>query len=252
MKRRAFLFGCSFTRYIWPTWADMLAHYNPDIEVFNFSRSGIGNVGISYRMVEANTKYHFNENDLIIVIWTYFNRKDLFHKGDWFTEGSIFNSNYYGKDYIKKYWTVEHGLLENFSSIILSNKSYNISDQYSTISLKHYCKYNLSHDFLLTKNLLDELPNIESFDFKNNSKFDGFSEDTHPDIECHISFYNNHIAKKNNLNPMPENNIYKDHQKEIIKVLKNLNNKKLITQSNKINEYFKPLRSSSKLFGNRY
>jgi len=252
MYKRAFLFGCSFTRYIYPTWADMLEYYNPDISVFNFARSGIGNVGISYRLVEADVKYQFNNTDLIVVVWTYFNRKDLFNKGDWFTEGNIFSSDYYGKDYIKKYWTIEHGLLENFSSIILSNKSYTLNDQYCTIPIEHYCKYELSHNFLETKDLLNKLPNIKNFQFKNNSKFCGFSKDPHPDIECHISFYNDHIAKKNNLITIPEMNTYKDHQKEIVKILEKVKNDDLNIQNNKIINYFNPLRLSTNLFGQRY
>jgi hypothetical protein len=280
MYKRAFLFGCSFTRYIWPTWADMLTYYNPDIDVFNFARSGMGNVGISYRIMEADVQFNFNVEDLIIVMWTHWNRKDLFSKGEWITEGNIFNSDYYGKEYIKKYWTMEHSVIENLGSIILANKSYNINDQYSLLHLEDYRNmkqkqfkqsefmdfkrpdgfristysffYNRYHPNVKVLDFFKKIPTIKDFDNNNNSQFSGYSLDDHPDIECHISFYNNHIAKKNNLITIPETNIYSNHQKEIVKILEKVKGNNLNIQSEKIQSYFNPLRLSTNLFGQRY
>jgi hypothetical protein len=48
--KRAFLFGCSYTEYKWPTWANILKK-DLDIPVYNWGLSGLGNVGLHCRMV---------------------------------------------------------------------------------------------------------------------------------------------------------------------------------------------------------
>ena len=44
--KRLFVFGCSFTQYRWPTWADIIAKDNPHLEYFNTANSGAGNLYI--------------------------------------------------------------------------------------------------------------------------------------------------------------------------------------------------------------
>lgn len=43
---KVFVLGCSFTKYFWPTWADILQYSNTNIEFLNFARPGIGNFKI--------------------------------------------------------------------------------------------------------------------------------------------------------------------------------------------------------------
>ena len=48
--KRLFAFGCSFTGYGWPTWADIIGQSFDYYE--NWGKSGIGNYLISSRVVE--------------------------------------------------------------------------------------------------------------------------------------------------------------------------------------------------------
>lgn len=71
---RIFTFGCSFTDYQWPTWADIILYDN---EGFNMGVSGSGNVSMFYRIMEADRKYRFTNEDQIIVMFTTPIRWDL-------------------------------------------------------------------------------------------------------------------------------------------------------------------------------
>ena len=86
--KRFFAFGCSFTRYNWPTWADIIGHVTP--EYYNYAQSGGGNLFISNSIVEANLKHNFTTNDLIIVMWTSICREDRYKNGLWSTPGNIY------------------------------------------------------------------------------------------------------------------------------------------------------------------
>lgn len=86
---RLFTFGCSFTNYCWPTWAELLAL---DYDYFeNWGVSGIGNRGIAERVAECHAKNIFNENDTIIVQWSSHVRhdwyKDIYNKEENRIEG---------------------------------------------------------------------------------------------------------------------------------------------------------------------
>ena len=91
--KRLFAFGCSFTQHIYPTWADVIYRsMSPDVEFFNFGKSGGGNIFIANRLTEANRKYKFNETDLIIVMWTTYCRFDFYKSEEgWVTSGNIYS-----------------------------------------------------------------------------------------------------------------------------------------------------------------
>jgi hypothetical protein len=110
--KRFFSFGCSYTFYCWPTWADFLGlsfeHYE------NWGISGLGNQGILERIVECNIKNKFTRDDLVIVQWSGHLRNDFFNRnslddrsGKWKTCGSIFNAenkNLYDKNWISVFF----------------------------------------------------------------------------------------------------------------------------------------------------
>jgi len=110
--KRLFTFGCSYTSYAWPTWADLIG-----ID-FDFSRnwglSGIGNRAIAERVAEANVRYKFTEDDTVIVQWSSHLRNDWFHMhslperiAHWKTSGSVFNylnEKLYGKKWIDTFF----------------------------------------------------------------------------------------------------------------------------------------------------
>jgi hypothetical protein len=94
--KRVFAFGCSYTSYSWPTWANFL-ELEFD-ELYNYGLSGIGNQAIAERVSEANARHHFTKDDVVIVQWSSHLRNDWWHQEStpgrvrgWKTYGSIFN-----------------------------------------------------------------------------------------------------------------------------------------------------------------
>lgn len=88
--KRLFVFGCSFTNYRWPTWADILHKEMPNSEFFNFGQAGAGNLFIAASIMEANERYKFTETDLIIPQWSTYFREDKYIEKEWITPGNIF------------------------------------------------------------------------------------------------------------------------------------------------------------------
>lgn len=79
---RLFVFGCSMTRYLWITWADIIAK-DLDCEFFNFANSGNSNDLIFNSLMQADSYFKFNENDLVIICWTGITRESRFFNGKW-------------------------------------------------------------------------------------------------------------------------------------------------------------------------
>lgn len=101
--QRIFAFGCSFTGYSWPTWADLIAYEAPHTEYFNHATPGSGNLLISLRIAEANKRYKFCETDLVMIMWSTFCREDRWVDGKWLTQGNIWNSNLYSDKWVKEF-----------------------------------------------------------------------------------------------------------------------------------------------------
>jgi len=111
---RLFTFGCSFTSYNWPTWADILAQEYDQYQ--NWGRPGAGNHFIFYSLVEAIKRYRITHNDTVMIMWTSVGREDRYIKGKWATPGSIWHSDY-TQDYIEKYADPTGYLLTNVTII---------------------------------------------------------------------------------------------------------------------------------------
>lgn len=101
--KRFFSFGCSFTEYRWPTWADIISKEIP--EYYNYGKPGAGNFYIFSSIVEADKKYNFNEDDLVMVMWTAIDREDRYLENGWKPTGCVYHSidDFYDKDFVKKY-----------------------------------------------------------------------------------------------------------------------------------------------------
>lgn len=88
--RRLFTFGCSFTEYRWPTWADILGQSFDYYE--NWGMSGTGNYLISSRIMECNHVNKITKDDVVIVMFTSIPRID-FYNGSWARNGNIYNQH---------------------------------------------------------------------------------------------------------------------------------------------------------------
>lgn len=117
--QRFFAFGCSFTGYIWPTWADILSKEMPDAEFYNAGRSGAGNLAIMARMTELNARFKFSETDLVIVLWSTFCREDRYVRNSWQCPGNIFSQGVYDAKFIKKFADTRGYLLRDL--VLITN-----------------------------------------------------------------------------------------------------------------------------------
>lgn len=106
--KRLFTFGCSYTKYFWPTWADFLGLEFDHSE--NWGHPGIGNRGIAERIAECDARNRFTKDDVVIVQWSSYLRHDWYHVHDqpkgrnpgWKTFGSIFSA--YNEDVFDDRW----------------------------------------------------------------------------------------------------------------------------------------------------
>ena len=114
--KRFFAFGCSFTNYLWPTWADIIAHKIPHYE--NWGKGGAGNQFIFNSIIECNRRNKFNEDDLVIVMWTSCSREDRYVDNNWLVAATENRETIYGKDWVKKFANQGKGLMiRDFATI---------------------------------------------------------------------------------------------------------------------------------------
>jgi hypothetical protein len=116
--RRFFAFGCSMTGYYWPTWADIISQEIS--ESYNYGKSGAGNIFISSSLAEAHQRYHFNEHDLIMCMWSGVAREDRYVNNYWQTPGNIFTQNYYDEKFIRQYADIRGYILRDMTLISLT------------------------------------------------------------------------------------------------------------------------------------
>jgi len=198
--KRFFAFGCSFTNYFWPTWADIIAH-DLQIPSQNWGISGLGNVAIATRMIECDIKNTFTPDDLIVVLWSTWHREDRFLNNDWTLCGNVFNFTHYDKAFCEKYWSIENDIIKNASAIIGANKMFDIQSQAHISEMFH----GIPDNDMYTKEPLFEFyaPHLPKTTFPwhlDNIPFDGYlTADHHPDINAHLHYVKDFIYKDANI-----------------------------------------------------
>ena len=120
---RLFSFGCSFTCYWYPTWADFLSNSSHFSYYENWAKSGRGNRGIFNRLNEAIVKANISSNDTVVIMWSTIFREDRFLDNSWVVPGGIYNQQFYPRDWVLKYFSPEMGLIETANYV---NASYHI------------------------------------------------------------------------------------------------------------------------------
>lgn len=92
--KKLFTFGCSYTYFFWPTWADMLSLNYDHFE--NWGWAGLGNRAIAERLAECYTKQSITKDDTVIVQWSTHLRFDWWNKhpytgfSGWQTNGNVY------------------------------------------------------------------------------------------------------------------------------------------------------------------
>jgi len=107
--KRFFAFGCSFTQYCWPTWADIIGE--EFTTYYNYGKCGAGNFFIFQSLTEAIVKHNINQDDLVMVMFSNVTREDRFvKKRGWITPGNLYYQGEYDKKFLEKY-LCDHGYL---------------------------------------------------------------------------------------------------------------------------------------------
>lgn len=104
MKGRLFTFGCSFTEYLWPTWADILGKEFDYYE--NWGLRGGGNHFITNSVIECSVRNNITADDTVIIMWTTVTREDRYLTTKWLCPGNIYRQDIYDKSFVDKFITV--------------------------------------------------------------------------------------------------------------------------------------------------
>jgi hypothetical protein len=162
--KRIFAFGCSFTAYKWPTWADIIA-VEAKTQYYNYAMAGLGNLGIMNRVTSANAKYKFNQDDLVMILWSTFSREDRWVDGKWFSQGNVWHSNY-PDDWVKKYCDPIGHMIRDHAIINMTN-NYLKQSNADTLLLKSV-PFNHSDLCEMDDNdTVQELSRLYQFDYDN-------------------------------------------------------------------------------------
>lgn len=114
--KRLFTFGCSFTSYVWPTWADIVGQSFEYYE--NWGMCGIGNKLISNKLVECHHMNNITKDDVVFVMFTSIPRID-FYNGHWSMAGNIFNTfnKKYEKLWVERNWSITQGYYDTWMAV---------------------------------------------------------------------------------------------------------------------------------------
>ena len=82
-----YTYGCSFTNYLWDTWAD---HMGKNFDNFvNHGQAGAGNQYILHKLTESHARNEISSTDTVAIMWSTSDRYDYIEKNKWITTGSI-------------------------------------------------------------------------------------------------------------------------------------------------------------------
>lgn len=204
--KRFFAFGCSFTDWSWPTWADIIA-FDLDIPVQNWGTAGLGNVGIASKIIECDLSNQYNDDDLIIVLWSTWAREDRHYSDErhygWKALGDVSFS--FDRHFMETYWSISNDLIKNSNAIISTNKIYGDRIKFNG----HIFPPLISDDNQLAKLECTELDKtiakfyqphiINDGNFNKSLGFDNYPVDGHPSVLSHLQYVQEVIYPKLNL-----------------------------------------------------
>lgn len=118
--KKVLCFGCSFTRYAWSTWADLLkGKYK---KIVNHGRAGAGNYYIFQKILEEYTTGNIDKQDLIMVCWTGIYRQDNKIRDNWHTHGNLLSGKHWPKNVVKDFFDPEFLLERDLYYIYAINR----------------------------------------------------------------------------------------------------------------------------------
>ena len=190
---RLLTFGCSFTDYAWPTWADiMAADLGCDYE--NWAIGGGGNQQIARRLMYRLAEQSLQPDDWIMVQWTSLSREDRYI-GSWRAQGSVAHSAYYGSKWLRDHWSWNNDVINTAQAqshvrlLAGKNLQYEMTMPWGD-SLVDQTETPLDWFWRSrTAQGLDELP-------INSEPLQGMIPDAHPDPEFWLMWVEHRIYPK--------------------------------------------------------
>ena len=183
-------FGCSFSNYSWPTWAEILAHTGHWSSFENWAVGGMGNRGIAQRvMYRRFSKWH-RPDDVYVIQWTTPAREDRVLDGRWRAEGSVFVSPTYGEDWAAKYWSWPNDLVNtaharlSTRAILGTQLAYEFTRRWQWATqdpVEATPRASQDLDLAHEQHWLGVLPAIDTRGPERESAWSGLVRDSHPD-----------------------------------------------------------------------
>lgn len=206
--KRLFVFGCSYSNYAYPTWADMIS-VNFD-EYYNYGRAGACNAYIMNKVVGADNDIGFKRaTDTVIVMLTGLGRFSYLPRNEgWRTPGDLFNYNENTKDpitteFYNNMWSDNWAVVQSWiaakaiKKILMSQK------------IKHHIVMGVDNESYINGsadidsevfkravdiyNLLDHKTTLDKWKWANNyydSEWwdDRQSNDGHPSMDVYMNY----------------------------------------------------------------
>jgi len=111
--KRLFTFGCSFTNYCWPTWADIVSQ---DYDYYeNWGKLGAGNKFIYFSLLECHQRNCITADDTVMIMWSSQAREDRYIKNKWYTPGPVYD--HYSEHFLDNFVDADGYLLETVTYI---------------------------------------------------------------------------------------------------------------------------------------
>ena len=172
-NKRLYTFGCSFTKYKWPTWADFIGTQFDTYE--NWGQPGAGNLFISTQVYECCQKNCVGVDDIVLVMLSSTNRFDIIDRNSNFlTEGNIYNSPSLPKEFVENIWSEEFGIyLTWFAANSIKKLLDGIGCKYKIMTAFDLTKLDddslVINDLLIKGRVIHTLHNLKTeFNFENN------------------------------------------------------------------------------------
>ncbi len=234
MNKRFFSFGCSFTRWCWPTWSDYIG-LNFD-EYYSYGCGGADNKNILYKLLLADKKYKLTKDDTIMIMFSSFNRMSYVDKDFHIHNiGDLVDDNLklhpIGKGY--NFPTAIYDSCISIQSIKSILESKNIKYTFLQ-SMKHnfyYDDFEVSGDSDIVQNLdyclnLFKYPIMENWCYENYDFMkekviwkDNHAQDGHPTMKHHLDFvkefFPQYITDKTNQYYDKHLNVFTDKSQDI-------------------------------------
>lgn len=117
MDKKLITFGCSFTEFSWPTWADWMGTAYP--HYINLGNGGSGNRAIFHTFMRAYNGGYIDKNTDVVIQWTSLLRHDHipFGKNKYLGLGSVLHSGNYSQEYIDKFFNPIQAISETYNYI---------------------------------------------------------------------------------------------------------------------------------------